>query len=416
MKARLQGILEGLNVAASEPTFGGYIFPQIEPFEIKNALVRPVLNNGRDWNHPGKRMPCLATVYPKDNFSKGVPLPDRVEQEKLLRGDDMTAIQTYGSLPFYPEDERVKALAERNQEKEYALREEHHPPEEKEPLGFVEEVTKNLQMRSKYSPEQLDQLVALGFTEEAIAKAVEEEVQKDIRTALDNPGFFTKEVDTAVMLERVYEAWTTKRKAVQTNLGGATLGSDVQNPNVYRAAGTLGENRPVQAKTGAMRMMQEQHRGEAFDDFYEPFTVKGFSERSIPKDTKKSASSEAFLKATKERFPAGAKVRLQERAGSNAALSGYGGPAAVGGGAAAAVDYQMTRMPKMPPTAAAKRGPGRPPGIHTLISPPGKIQQQEGREMAKAIALGERIADELVQEEQLAKKVMKQRKQRQRAK
>lgn len=256
MKSRLQGFFEGLNISANEPTFGGYIVPDLGSFEIKNALVRRKLNNGQEWNHPDKPMPILPTVYPHYSFEHGVPIPKHEDMLEQLRGQDAIGLNLKPApLPFYPEVERVKALASGNQEKAEALREQHHPPAE--PLGFVEEAAASMQLKSKYSPQMFDRLIQLGFSEEMIAKTVTEEIQKDIQKVLENPTAYTRELDTASALENMYESWKTRRAQVNTGLQGATLGSDVQNPNVFGAAGTARENLPMIAKTGAQRMMQE---------------------------------------------------------------------------------------------------------------------------------------------------------------
>jgi hypothetical protein len=312
MKSRLQGFFEGLNISANEPTFGGYIVPDLGSFEIPSALVRPVLNNGRDWNHPGKPMPRVETLYPQHSFKEGVPIPKHKDMLEELRGQSAIGNNlTPAPLPFYPEDARVKALVEGNQARENALREAHHPPVE--PPGFLKQTSEALQMRGKYTPEQFDKLIALGFTEEQIAKAVEEEINKDIKDVLSNPGAYTRELDIASTLDSVYEGWISKRKSTQTGTDGATFGSDIQNLNVYKAAGTLQENVPIVIKTGMQRMMQQQEEN-------------------------------AFVKATREKFPPGAKVNLKVKEQSSLLASMRDGSNAAGGGGGG--EESMLRMPE----------------------------------------------------------------------
>lgn len=255
MKSRVHGFFEGLNIAVNEPSFGGYIVPDLGTFKTPQVLVKQQLANGQAWFHK-EAAPREDLAQPKYSFKNGAPVVIPEAMKKGLNGLAAFNAMPPPPEPYYPEDERVKALAAGNQDRAYYEFEKHHPPVE--PLGFVDEAVQNLQLKSKYSPETFDRLVQLGFSEDDIAKAVQDEVMKDIRAVLDNPRAYTSQIDSAAALETMYEKWKTARTAPRSN---QATGGGTTNPNNFRAAGTLGENRPLLAKTGAQRIRIESQKG-----------------------------------------------------------------------------------------------------------------------------------------------------------
>lgn len=251
--SKLHGFFEGLNIASNQPTFGGQIIPDLGSFNIPSALVRHKLNNGQEWNHSAKELPRLETKYPHYSFNNGVPLTYPKDLMEELRGQASTALNLQpATLPKYPEDLRIKALAEHNEEEVYRQTERQHPPVE--PPQFLKEAEEAMRMKPKYTPEQFDRLIQLGFTEEMIAKAVEEELNEDIKRVLKNPNAYTRELDTAASLDKVYESWKIRRDTAKTGTN-ISQGTAYANPNNYRAAGTYDENiRPLKITTGLARL------------------------------------------------------------------------------------------------------------------------------------------------------------------
>lgn len=252
MKSRLYGFLEGFNKAAGEPQWGGYGNPDLGQFECANVLVKPQLANGQTWMGERKKMPREKLEgMPEYDSKEGVPTLPRPQRLKLLQGQNQYEVLRPADKPFYPEVNRIKAYVEATQDKEFGMRGMN---EVKEPLRFVQEATEAMQLRSRFSPEQFDRLIALGFSEEDISKAIEESMRKDVMKALENPKAYTRELDLASSIELMYNTWNTSRLNQNTN---TSTGGGTANPNTFRAGGTAQENIPVRAKSGAMRMRRD---------------------------------------------------------------------------------------------------------------------------------------------------------------
>jgi hypothetical protein len=356
-KSKLHGFLEGLNIASNQPTFGGQIIPDLGSFNIPTALVRHKLNNGQEWNHPAMDLPRLETKFPHYSFDKGVPLTYPKDLMEELRGQASTALNlTPAKLPMYPEDMRIKAKVDRDQGEEYRQTEQHHPAVE--PPGFLKEAEEAMRMKPKYTPEQFDRLIQLGFTEEMIAKAVEEELNEDIKNVLKNPSAYTRELDAAASLDKIYETWKIRRDTARTGMG-VSEGTATANPNNYRAAGTYSENiLPMRASTGIARMRMEM------------------AERGVPYSSmEKESPASAQLKGALAKF---ASKPIADPVYKIGGIE-YGREREI----SKAEESLLSMSSSMSNASPMFRSRGRPVGTGRPLSEAGKERQKEGRERAK---------------------------------
>jgi hypothetical protein len=111
-RSRLQGILEtpgfkgyptGGNMASG---FSSQKEEDLVPFEIKQAIILPKLNNGRRWVHPGKALP----QHPEDKFYKidpalakvgAVPLSKTSSETGRASNPETAMIPNKRPIPFY---------------------------------------------------------------------------------------------------------------------------------------------------------------------------------------------------------------------------------------------------------------------------------------------------------------------------
>lgn len=360
-KSKLHGFFEGLNISSNQPTFGGQIIPDLGSFNIPTALVRHKLNNGQQWNHPAMDLPRLETKYPCYNFNNGIPVVPPKDLMEELRGQASTSFNlTPAKLPMYPEDMRIKSKVDRDQAEEYRQTEQHHPAVE--PPGFLKEAEEAMRMKPKYTPEQFDRLIQLGFTEEMIAKAVEEELNEDIKNVLKNPSAYTRELDAAASLDKIYETWKIRRDTARTGTN-ISQGTAYANPNNYRAAGTYDENiLPMRASTGIARMRMEM-------------AERGVTMREEGQPRKERVAPEKVFRRTPGD---GMTVMEYMDSGSNAR-----------GSKTKAMDFNIdTTSSLLMSEGMSNASPmfkrrGRPMGTGRPLSEVGKERQREGRERAK---------------------------------
>jgi hypothetical protein len=172
-------------------------------------------------------------------------------------------ITGFGMMPSYPEEERIKGMLTNPQRKgrESVMYKEREAPVREEPVyhGMYDA------HREKFSAERLDRLAQLGFSEEMIANAIEEESKRDIIKALQNPGLMS-EASISSQIEKTYEQWVTRRNMMKTgeNALGIGGGGAIQNPGVTanNAFAAVSVGGAVLSKSGMGRIRAELSREE----------------------------------------------------------------------------------------------------------------------------------------------------------
>lgn len=238
------------------------VVPDQGIFEIKSALVRPKLNNGRMWNEYGKELPSMAPLdkYPKIKPGQPFPLSNPTGAlNDVGKASNPEMITGFGFMPSYPEEERIKDMLAKPPKlgKESVFYKEREAPIREEPVyeGVFDE------RREKYQEARLNQLAAMGFSEDMIAEALIEEQKRDLAKAIVSPNLMN-EAKLGSEIERVYENWVTKRNMMKTgeNAAGITGSAGVQNPGV-RAYDSFASNAagggPIQVKSGVQRLRAE---------------------------------------------------------------------------------------------------------------------------------------------------------------
>ena len=203
-------------------------------FEIKTALVRHKLSNGRLWNEYGKELP-FNTFDKSPHVKQPFPLSEPTGALGVdRRATNPEMITGFGMLPYYPEEERIKAMLDlpRKPIPDSVFTRKIYQARPK--LFDAQEVKQKAEThREKFSADRLNRLAHLGFSEETIGKAIQEEAQRDVLKALQNPGLFN-EAEISAAIQDTYEKWVTRRNMVKTGENAAGIGgaSSIQNPGV----------------------------------------------------------------------------------------------------------------------------------------------------------------------------------------
>jgi hypothetical protein len=227
--SRLYGTLEAPGQKSYPSKTVDYGINNPEPGQIATPAMTFLrkLPNGQVWKQ-------YDTNLPKENI-------DGPEQERHAPGkmpkmtvSGIDGLTTYGILPTYPDIEAVREALT------------NPPPPRK--IEYVEapetfpfappkiELGKGL--TSKFSVSKIEQLKSLGFTEQMINDAIQDEMKKDIRAVIDNPSMF-REAEVAAQIERTWEQYRISQQPNSGESGaGLASGSGVQNAGVrsYSAA------------------------------------------------------------------------------------------------------------------------------------------------------------------------------------
>lgn len=224
-----------------------------QPSQIEQVTVQKKLSNGRVWTMGGE-MPLTTTdTFPRLNpegtwrhLSQGTG-----SFGSPFKASNPETITSFGILPTYPEEEAMKAALMSRPKvmaQQVGAREEF--PKAEKPEFALPKIS------SKFTPEKLEKLAAMGIPEELIGKAIEEELKKDMMAFLNNPALLA-EVQTTEAIQQIYEKYVIKQKSLKTgeNAGGDAPGAGAQNVGVraYAAPAQLSMLSPKQQRLAELR-------------------------------------------------------------------------------------------------------------------------------------------------------------------
>jgi len=268
--SKLFGVLETPGQKAYPSAVFGYndVNPPQPVFE-QGSLIGKVLTNGQKWVQHGKQMPQDSTDFKKlDPYNSNwrrQPLDTTGTLKAQGKASNPDMIFMPGILPKYPLEEEIKMMLNKQ---------DNHkaPGRVEEPKMYMTmlkqpELVNGMYQKRKiaYDNTKINALMAEGYSEEQISKAIAEEEQKDILRILKAPGSaamteakIDKAVETAFSARRVAMEPTTGTNAEGIEGDSGTQNVSVQMANRFVADAFISDlMTSVLAKTGTQARMKE---------------------------------------------------------------------------------------------------------------------------------------------------------------